>query len=151
MSSAADSAFIERLGSRIAGLIPHVQALGIEVVTIGTAEVVVRLPLRPEFLGDIERGIVHTGIVTTLIDSASGIAVFARIARSEAIATLDLRVDYLRPTVLGTALRCRAECYRLSEQIAFVRASVWQFDEAEPVAISLSTFMRGTQARGQIA
>jgi acyl-coenzyme A thioesterase PaaI-like protein len=36
-----------------------------------------------------------------------------------------------------------AACYRLTPSIAFVRASAWQDDEAAPVAVSQSTFMRG--------
>ncbi|GAC1630278.1 MAG: hypothetical protein NVS9B10_22540 [Nevskia sp.] len=148
--SAPDPAFVERISAGFARLIPHAQALGIEILGIEGVQVLARMPVQPAFLGDVERGIVHTGIVTSLIDSICGLAVFVRIGQRDTIATLDLRVDYLQPSRLGAALHCRAECYRLTDQIAFARATVWQQDEAAPVATSLSTFMRGNHTRGTI-
>lgn len=142
--------FLQRLGENFPRLIPHAGALGIRITRIDAAAVEARLPFRAEFLGDAERGIIHTGIVTTLIDSACGVALLAHLGNPEKIATLDLRVDYLRPSLPGAELVCRAECYRLSAQIAFLRASVWQFDEAAPVAASLATFMRSGSDKGRL-
>ena len=147
-SDPAANSFVERISARFTSLIPHARALSIEIVGINGIEVLGRMPVQAAFLGDLDRGIVHTGIVTSLIDSLCGLAVLVRIGQRDAIATLDLRVDYLRPTVLGADLHGRAECYRMTGQIAFVRATVWQQDEAEPVATSLSTFMRGNSTRG---
>lgn len=147
--SAAD--FTARISARYATLVPHVGALGIEILTADAGGVLARLPLRPDFIGDPDRNIVHTGVVTTLIDSIAGVTVLVANGAPEAVATLDLRVDYLRPTVLGTPLHCRAECYRRTAQIAFIRISVWQDDEAAPVANSLATFMRGSSSRGGLS
>ena len=104
------------------------------------------LPFREDWIGDIERGLIHPGIVTTLVDSACGAAVLARIGHLETIATLDLRMDYLRAGVRDIDVHCRAECFRLTPSIAFARASVWQRSRDEPIAISQSVFMR-TQRR----
>lgn len=122
--------------------VPHVGELGIELTRLDAEAAEARLPCRPEFLGDTEHQLIHTGIVTTLIDSVCGVALLAHIGKPMRIATLDLRVDYLRPSRPGKDLVCRAECYRLTEQIAFLRATVWQDDPAAPVASSLGTFMR---------
>jgi uncharacterized protein (TIGR00369 family) len=138
-----DTAFIDALRTGFGRMIPHVAELGIEVQELGADGVRARLPIRPEFIGDIERNRVHTGIVTTLIDSVAGVAVFARVGKASAIATLDLRVDFLRPAPADAALQCSAECYRLTTHIAFVRAQVWQADERTPLATALATFMRG--------
>ncbi len=146
----SDPVFLERLGEGFSQFIAHARELGIKATRVEAEQVVARLPFRAELIGDIERGIIHTGAVSTLIDSACGIAVLARIGKSETIATLDLRVDYLRPSLAGIDLICRAECYRLTGLIAFVRASVWQDDEAQPVATSLAAFMRGRGERGII-
>lgn len=142
--------FLRSLTERFPQVIPHVRALGIELQRADAEAAQARLPPRPEFVGDPERGLLHTGVITTLIDSVSGVAVFARLGAPEAIVTLDLRVDYLRASPADSALICRAVCYRLTPHIAFVRARVWQRHEDEPVAESLSTFMRAGAGRGPL-
>jgi len=128
-----------RLG--FASAVPHVRELGIELSHADAGSAEGRLPYRPEFLGDAERQLIHTGVITTLIDSVCGVALIAHIGQPTRVATLDLRVDYLRPSRPGQALVCRAECYRLTDQIAFLRASVWQHSADEPVATSQAAFM----------
>lgn len=134
------------LAQRFAALVPHMRELGLRLLRVEREFAEAALPLRPEFLGDRERGLVHTGVVTSLIDSVCGFAVHARIGGLVTIATLDLRVDYLRPVRPPQALICRAECYRLTARIAFARAAVWQEDPGAPVATSLATFMHATRS-----
>ncbi|MEQ1437740.1 PaaI family thioesterase [Fontimonas sp. SYSU GA230001] len=125
---------------------PHVAACGMQITRLDASGAEVRLPFREDWIGDAERGLIHPGIVTTLVDSACGAAVMARIERLEPIATLDLRMDYLRAGRRGLDVHCLAQCYRLTASIAFARATVWQDDRSEPIAVSQSVFMR-TQRR----
>ncbi|HEU0196654.1 MAG TPA: PaaI family thioesterase [Nevskiaceae bacterium] len=137
------STFRASLHDRYSRFIPHSAALGMTVEAIGTRKASGRLHCRPEFVGDPDRGLIHNGVIISLIDSTFGCAVNSRIGSWQRIATLDLRVDYLRPALLGADILCEAECYRLARHIAFVRASVWQEDAPEaPVAEALATFMR---------
>lgn len=145
MGITADS-FRTALAKTFARAVPHVAELGIKVSEISEQQVVAELPYREDWLGDIERGVIHTGVITTLVDSICGIALLAKLGSFEAIATLDLRMDYLRPALRDRPLRCRAHCYRLSSHIAFMSASVWQDDETTPVAQSQSVFMRGSHS-----
>jgi uncharacterized protein (TIGR00369 family) len=138
----SDPSFYDGLRIGFASAVPHVRELGIELSRVDAGSAEGRLPYRPEFLGDVEHQLIHTGVVTTLIDSVCGVALIARIGEPTRIATLDLRVDYLRPSRPGQDLVCRAECYRLTEQIAFLRASVWQDSADEPVATGMAAFMR---------
>lgn len=131
--------------------VPHVRACGISIVGAATEGVELRLPYRPEWLGDAQRGVIHTGVVTMLVDSASGLAALTAMASPEPIATLDLRMDYLRPAQRDLDLLCRAECFRLTAHIAFVRATVWQDDREAPVAIGQSAFMRSSANRKRSA
>ncbi len=57
----------------------------------------IRLPYRPEFIGDPRRPALHGGIISTLIDTCGGTAVWASCEVNDRVATIDLRVDYLRP------------------------------------------------------
>jgi uncharacterized protein (TIGR00369 family) len=134
--------FYAGLRTGFAVAVPHVADLGVVLDRVDGQGAEGRLPYRPEFLGDLERQLIHTGVITTLIDSVCGVALIAYIGEPVRIATLDLRVDYLRPSRPGRDLVCRAECYRGTEHINFLRATVWQDDPAQPVASSTGAFMR---------
>ncbi len=123
------------------GLIPHARVLGIRVLEVGRGTARLALDYREELLGDPERGLIHTGVITTLIDSACGFAVIANTGKPITIATLDLRMDYLRPALRDKTIYAQAECYRTTRHIAFVRATAWQDSEQRLVATSTSAFM----------
>jgi uncharacterized protein (TIGR00369 family) len=80
-------------------LIPFNRFLGIKVAAIEESGVVhLTLAFRPEFVGDPMRPALHGGVVSTLADVAGGLAVWTGLddVRSR-VATIDLRIDYLRP------------------------------------------------------
>ncbi|HSW13163.1 MAG TPA: PaaI family thioesterase [Solimonas sp.] len=138
---------LETIATGFINHIPHMRACGIVVDSAAREGVEVRLPYRPEWLGDLQRGVIHTGVITMLVDSASGLAVLTAMPAPEPIATLDLRMDYLRPAHRDLDLVCRAECFRLTSHIAFVRTTVWQDDREAPVAIGQAAFMRSSGNR----
>lgn len=144
--------FYESLALHFTKAIPHASECGMKVYRLDEHGAWASLPYRREWLGDSERGLIHTGVITTLVDTISGLAVLAGAGSFEPIATLDLRMDYLRPARPEQDLHCHAACYRLTRSIAFIRASAWQEREDEPVAVSQSAFMRSTsgKARGPL-
>jgi uncharacterized protein (TIGR00369 family) len=121
--------------------IPHAHDLGMRVVDLADGMARLALDFREELLGDPRRGLIHTGVITTMIDMACGFAVIAGLEKPITIATLDLRVDYLRPALRDKTLYTFAECYRTTRHIAFVRATAWQDSEQRLVATSTSAFM----------
>jgi uncharacterized protein (TIGR00369 family) len=142
------SAFHQGLRDRLINAIPHSRELGVEVQSVTSDSVEVMLPFRDDWIGDSVNGLIHPGVTTTLVDGAFGLAVMARLGKIRAIATLDLRMDYLRPALKDLALICRAECYRITPHIAFARATVWQSDASNPVAFAQAAFMLGTARQG---
>lgn len=100
-------------------------------------------------MGDPERGLMHPGAITVLADSACGLAVGAALDRDITYATLNLRMDYLRPASPDRDVTCDAHCYRLSRSVAFIRAEAWQTDPSQPVASAQATFMLSTPAGGR--
>jgi uncharacterized protein (TIGR00369 family) len=86
----------------------------------------------------------HPGALTVLADSACGLAVGAALVERAPYATLDLRMDYLRPAGPGQEVHCDAHCYRLTRNVAFVRAEVWQAQRDEPIATAQASFMLST-------
>lgn len=121
--------------------VPQCVRLGIKVDEIGPCRAVVRLPWSEELVGDPVRGVVFGGVITTLLDQASGIAVQCSLPQFMTIATLDLRIDYLRAAEPRHDLVGMAECYKLTSNVAFVRGSAWDRDAADPFASMLATFM----------
>lgn len=121
--------------------IPHVVELGIKVESVGLGTATMRLPYQERLVGNPETGVLHGGVVTTLIDTVSGLAVIAALDEPRRIATIDLRIDYVRPASPGEDLYAKAHCYKVTSQVAFVRCDAYQGDEDNLVASASGTFM----------
>ena len=128
-------------GDMLVAHVPHAVSLGIRVEEVAPHRAVVRLPWKEELVGDPVRGVVFGGVITTLLDQASGIAVQCSLFEFKRIATLDLRIDYLRAAEPRQDLHAMAECYKVTNNVAFVRGSAWDRDQADPFASMLATFM----------
>jgi uncharacterized protein (TIGR00369 family) len=126
-------------------VIPHNRALGIELVELADTEVVFRLPYDPKLVGNPDSGVLHGGTITALLDASSGAAVFNSLTDPVPIATLDLRIDYLRPAEVGRDVMARATCYKMTRNVAFTRAVAYHEDPADPIAHSVGTFMVSTK------
>lgn len=105
-------------------LIPFDRLLGIEIDTLTLTDIKVRIDMREELVGNFTRGMLHGGVISSVLDLTGGIIasvelvkhlenvepdeVARRVAR---VGTIDLRVDYLRAgkgiyfTASGTVLR----------------------------------------------
>ena len=99
-----------------------------------------RLPWNQRFVGDAEEGLVHGGVLTALLDAVCGIAAFMALRDLNVIATVDLRVDHLRPAELGRDLVASAETLRATRHVLFVRGVAHHGDPASPVAVATATF-----------
>ncbi|MCK6552928.1 hotdog fold thioesterase, partial [Myxococcota bacterium] len=100
---------LARLNQAFTGLVPHNQALGLELVDFDRAGVaVMRLPWSEALVGNPETGVLHGGVITSLLDATAGAAVFVALWSPTPIATLDLRIDYLKPATPGRDVVARA-------------------------------------------
>jgi uncharacterized protein (TIGR00369 family) len=77
--------------------IPFNVFMGIRVDELQQGMARLLLPFKPELLGDTRRPALHGGVISTLIDTSGGMAVWTHCRTGDAIATIDIRVDYLRP------------------------------------------------------
>jgi uncharacterized protein (TIGR00369 family) len=125
--------------------IPQNKALGLEVVEIARGRGVMRLPWKQELVGDPETGVLHGGAITTMLDACSGMAVASMLSKPQPFATLDLRIDYVRPATTGEAVIAEAECYRITSNVAFTRAFAHHGDPTDPIAAASGTFMLATK------
>ena len=134
------SPILELLPQLAAGA-AHTHALGFVYDSLDVDRVRIRAPWREDLVGDPDTGVLSGGLVTTLLDHVGGLAVWIALGRFEPIATLDLRVDYMRAAEARRGLIAEARCYRLTRSIAFVRA--WAFEDSpeDPVAAAQSAYM----------
>ena len=125
---------------------PQSVALGFTAVEITPNRAVVKVAYREDLIGDPETRVIAGGVVTTLLDHTCGQAVFASDARPDSVATLDLRIDYMRRAEPGLDIVVAAHCYRTTASIAFVRATAYDRDPDDPVATAQAAFMLNASA-----
>lgn len=99
------------------------------------------LPWRVELAGDAVTGILASGPIITMMDMATSISIWLKAGRFRPQATLDLRVDYLRPAEPGQTVIGRGECYKITRSIAFIRGEAHDGDPGRPVAHVAGTYI----------
>ena len=127
----------------LARKVGHGRALGMEFQDSGVNWTDLCLPWHDELVGVPDSGILASGAIVSLIDTASGTAVWAALGKFIPLATIDMRIDYLRPAFKGESVFARCECTKLTRRIAFTRGTAHVGDPAKPIAYSASTFMIG--------
>lgn len=126
---------------KLARRVGHGRALGMEYHDSGDNWTELSLPWREELVGVADSGILASGAIVSLIDTASGTAVWNALGKFLPLVTLDLRIDYLRPALKGETIYARCECLKLTRRVAFTRGTAHAGNPARPVAYSSSTFM----------
>lgn len=120
---------------------PQAMALKLETVSLDKTGAVLKVPYDEKLIGDPETGVIAGGVVTTLLDHACGQAVHTGLTEFKTIATLDLRIDYMRPAKVGQDIYAKAHCYKVTRSVAFVRAVAYDDDPDDPVAAAQAAFM----------
>jgi uncharacterized protein (TIGR00369 family) len=128
--------------------VPWARTLGFEMVSIEKARATGKVEWREELVGDPETGVIAGGVLTALLDNLCGVAVGAALTRYRSMATLDLRIDYMRPASRGETVLAEAECYHITRSIAFCRATAFHGeDKARIIATATATFALNDPSR----
>jgi uncharacterized protein (TIGR00369 family) len=126
--------------------VPQAAALGMRLVSMGDAKGCMDVPWREDLVGDPDTGVIAGGVLTSLLDHTCGLAVSAAAKGGAFVtATLDLRIDYMRPAAPRHGVTAEAHCYKLTRSIAFVRAQAWDADPEDPIATVQAAFMMGAR------
>jgi uncharacterized protein (TIGR00369 family) len=116
---------------------PWARRLGFRVTRIETAHIWGVQPWSADFSGDPDTGVIHGGVITSFLDNLSGMACGAALEQFRAVATLDLRIDYMRPADPGRDIIGEAQCYHLTRTIAFTHA--WAYHETRDKVIATAS------------
>jgi uncharacterized protein (TIGR00369 family) len=119
----------------------HGGRLGLRYHGHGPDWVELALPYDPAQIGDPDSGVIASGPILSMMDMATSMAVWLQLGGFRPHATLDLRVDYLRPATPGKTVIGHGECYRITRSIAFVRGQAHDGDPDDPLAHVAATFM----------
>jgi len=120
--------------------IPFNRLLGMKVDHMDVGEVIIRIPCNNDLTGDPFRPAIHGGVISTLADTAGGLAVFTKIQNDQTTSTVDLRVDYLRPGETSLDLRAKSHVIRLGNRVAATQTVVYQDTIERPVAVASAVY-----------
>ncbi len=113
--------------------IPFNKFLGLTIESMDHERVQVSFSMRSDLVGHYTRGMVHGGVISSVVDVTGGLAAFmgvqekmigknleAKIEKFGHVSTIDLRVDFLRPG-LGSVFTATAFPLRLGNKVAVTR------------------------------
>ena len=120
--------------------IPHSKALGMQLTEVSDGFARIEMPYSEVLVGDPETGVIHGGAVSALMDTCCGAAAMSHPSSPAGTATIDLRIDYMRPASPLQTLVTEATCYNITRSVAFVRATAFDDDKDSPVAMATGAF-----------
>lgn len=88
-------------------------------------------------------GIIHGGYLTSLLDSATGWAVHARVPAGVPAPHVHLSVQYLRAAVAGETLVCHGRCVVAGRRVASAEAEITQGDRIIARAVTTHAVLAG--------
>ena len=134
--------------------IPFNKHIGLKVDKFNADEVVFKIDMREELIGNWLQGILHGGVIASALDVAGGtvalVGAYAqrrdmpkeeRMKSLSKLGTIDMRVDYLRPGK-GKAFFASASILRIGSKVAVTRME-FKNEEDDLIAVGTGTYMCG--------
>ena len=125
--------------------------LGLRIESLQLKKVELSFDMRNEAIGNPTRGMLHGGAIATVLDAVGGLAVMINILNSKEniepeqlleslaeAATIDIRVDYLRPGQ-GQRFIATGELLKMGTRIAVTRMELHN-DEGVLIAIGTGSY-----------
>ena len=125
--------FIQGLTSLWEESITFNQVLGLKITAIAPDHAKARIAMRSDLIGHFAHRRLHGGVISASLDAMGGLALMAavgarhmdeppaqRLQRFGKVGTIDLRIDYLRPSI-GDSFDLHAEVLRLGSRVANTR------------------------------
>lgn len=145
---------IQELSENILQQIPFCQTLGLRLEEVNFEFVSLFFNKTPALVGNFIMGILHGGVIASVLDTAGGAVAMANVFRHHAgsklsdfkehlskVTTIDMRVDYLQPGE-GDLFRVSAYLLRSGKRICVTRMEL--HNEAEKlIAVGTAAYLMG--------
>lgn len=110
---------------------------GLETVSMGDGEAVLRLPTRTEMTN--YQGTVHGGLISLLADATMGRAVASTLTDRSRQANFDLKVTFIGAARVGSVLRARARMLHRGRRTGVAECRI-EDDRSRLIATATATF-----------
>lgn len=133
---------------------PFDRLLGVRVEALSLSQTRVRIDMKPEFIGNHIRKILHGGVISSLLDLTGGLIASIELIKNfsgtdqneiigqlTGIGTIDLRIDYLRAG-RGDYFTASGSVLRKGNKVAVIRTEM-QNDEGLLIAAGIGTYLVG--------
>lgn len=112
---------MEEIKKHLYSRIPFYSTLGLELLEIGNGKASFEININQNLT---QNGMVHGGVIASLIDSSCACAAISLIFPTGYITTIDLQVEFLKPVSKGKLIG-KAKCIKAGRNIFFCKAKVW--------------------------
>ncbi len=150
------SAILDKITDYYINRIPFNKLLGIgiKLLVYKSGEAITAFDMKPELIGNYTMGILHGGVISSVIDLTGGLSALiscAKFHESKSIetiskkltstATIDIRVDYLRPGK-GEFFECRSRIIRAGRRIVVAKIDLYNHKKTR-IATGTGTYLIG--------
>ncbi|MFW9826264.1 MAG: PaaI family thioesterase [Candidatus Thorarchaeota archaeon] len=101
--------------------IPFYSTLGFELKEIANGVAIFEIEIKEPLT---QNGMIHGGVLASLIDSTCACAAFSITLPKAYVTTINLQVQFLKPVSNGR-LRAKAKCIKSGKNIFFCKAKIW--------------------------
>lgn len=133
--------FDPKLANQLMGRFGHGGFLDMKYEGHGEDWVELAIDWRPDLVGDPDSGVLASAVVISLLDNATSMSIWTKLGGFRPQVTMDLRLDYLRPSPSGERVFGRGICYHITRSIGFVRGIAHNGDLNNPLAHASGTFI----------
>jgi uncharacterized protein (TIGR00369 family) len=122
--------------------------IGARLVRVEPGEVELELPFRDDLTQ--QHGLLHAGIVTTLLDSACGYAALSLMDRESAVLSVEYKVNLMAPAI-GEKMRAIGRVIRPGRTLLVCTGEVIAVSgEAESVVTAMQATMMAVRGRSDL-
>jgi uncharacterized protein (TIGR00369 family) len=134
--------------------LPFNKVLGLRIDRLEPGNVRVVFDMKPELVGNYVHGVLHGGVVSSVLDATGGIVASIGVVEKlqtkppeeiaqgiSKVGTIDLRVDYLRPG-LGQRFHANGTIMRSGRKVTVVRMELHN-DTDKLIAVGTGTYIVG--------